>query len=42
MKLSHMLVGNYLTEKNIMEFINSFHIDKAQEVRKKKTKSNRG
>jgi hypothetical protein len=31
-------VGIYSTEKNIMEFINAFHIDKAQEGRKKKQK----
>jgi hypothetical protein len=30
MLLSHMLVGIYSTEKNIMEVINAFHIDKAQ------------
>jgi hypothetical protein len=33
-----MLVGIYSTEKNIMEVINAFHIDKAQEGRKKKQK----
>ena len=31
-----MLVGIYSTERNIMEVISSFHIDKAQEGRKKK------
>jgi hypothetical protein len=31
-----MLVGIYSMEKNIMEVINSFHIDKAHEGRKNK------
>ena len=31
-----MLVGIYSTERNIMEVISSFHIDKAQERREKK------
>jgi len=36
MRLSHMLVGIYSTEKNIMEVVNVFHINKEQEGRKKK------
>ena len=35
-RLSEMLVGIYSTERNIMEVISSFHIDKAQKGRKKK------
>ena len=31
-----MLVGIYSTERNIIEIIGSFHIDKAREGRKKK------
>jgi hypothetical protein len=37
-RLSHMLVGIYSTEKNIMDVINAFHIEKTQEGRKNKQK----
>ena len=33
-----MLVGIYSTENNIMDVINTFHIEKTQEGRKKKQK----
>ena len=33
-RLSHMLVGIYSTENNIMDVIKDFHIEKTQEERK--------
>ena len=37
-RLSQMLVGIYSTKNDIMDVINSFHIEKTQEGRKKKQK----
>jgi hypothetical protein len=39
MRLPNMLVGIYSIDKNIMEVINAFHIDKKKEGRKNKQRA---